>query len=89
MLFLSSALIRKKKKILIIGIFILFSVGGCEKNNVELPEMFSTIKHSKTINGLLPNNTYYWKIIVSGENGYKTESKVYSFLTSDFNNHKN
>jgi hypothetical protein len=84
MLFLSSALIRKRKKLLVIGIFILISVGGCEKNNVELPDTVSAIKHSKTINGLLPNNTYYWKIIASGEYGYKTESKVYSFLTSDF-----
>jgi hypothetical protein len=84
MLFLSSALIRKNKNPLVIGIFILIAAGGCEKNKVDLPDVVSTVKHSKTINGLLPNNTYYWKIIASGENEYKTESKVYSFLTSDF-----
>jgi hypothetical protein len=89
MLFLSSALIRENKKLLVIGIFILIAAGGCEKNKVDLPDAFSTIKHSKTIIGLLPNTTYYWKIIASAEDGYKTESKVYSFLTSDFNNHKN
>ena len=89
MLFLSSALIRKNKKLLAIGVFILIAAGGCEKNKVDLPDTVSTIKHSKTIIGLLPNTTYYWKIIASAEDGYKTESKVYSFLTSDFNNHKN
>jgi hypothetical protein len=82
-LFLSSALIRKNKKLLVIGIFILISAAGCEKNKVDLPDTVSTIKHSKTINGLLPNTTYYWKIIASAKDGYKTESKVYSFLTSD------
>lgn len=89
MLFLSSALMRKNKKLLGIGIFILIAAGGCEKNKVDLPDTVSTIKHSRTIIGLLPNTTYYWKIIASAKNGYKTESKVYSFLTSDFNNHKN
>jgi hypothetical protein len=88
-LFLSSALIRKKKKLLVMGIFILIAAGGCEKNKVDLPDTISIIKHSKTIIGLLPNTTYYWKIIASAKDGYKTESKVYSFLTSDFNNHKN
>jgi hypothetical protein len=84
MLFLSSALIRKNKKILVIGIFILISAAGCEKNKVDLPDTVSTLKHSKTINGLLPDNTYYWKIIASAKDGYKTESKVYNFHTSDF-----
>ena len=84
MLFISSTLIRKNKKLLVIGFFILTSVGGCEKDTVDLPNTVSTIKHSKTVDGLLPDNTYYWKIIVSDKNGYKTESKVYNFLTSDF-----
>jgi hypothetical protein len=83
-LFLSSALIRKNKKILVIGIFILIAAAGCEKNRVDLPDTVSTIKHSKSMNGLLPNTTYYWKIIASAKDGYKTESKVYNFHTSDF-----
>jgi hypothetical protein len=83
-LFLSSALIRKNKKILVAGVFILIVAGGCEKNKVDLPDAVSTIKHSKTVNGLLPDTAYYWKIIASAKDGHKTESKVYSFHTSDF-----
>jgi len=83
MLFLSSVLIRKNKKLLVIGIFVLITAAGCEKK-VDLPDTVSTIKHSKTIEGLLPGTTYYWKIVASTKDGYKTESIVYNFLTSDF-----
>ena len=84
MTLLSFILIRKNRQFLVIAIYILIFIGGCEKDTVDLPSMVSTIKHSKMIDGLLPNNTYYWKIIASGKNGFKTESKVYNFLTSDF-----
>jgi hypothetical protein len=84
MLVPSLILLRKNKKIFITGIFILIIAGGCKKDLVNLPDTVSTIKHSKTIDGLLPNTTYYWKVVASGKNGYKTESKVYSFITSRF-----
>jgi hypothetical protein len=82
-LMLSLMLIRKNKKLFITGIFILI-IAGCEKDLVNLPVTVSTMEHSKTVNGLLPNKTYYWKIIASGKNGFTTESKVYNFITTDF-----
>jgi hypothetical protein len=83
-LLLSFTLIPKNRKLLFTGIYILMFIGGCEKNPVYLPCTVSSIEHSKTLDGLLPDKTYYWKIIASGNKGYKTESKVYSFSTSDF-----
>jgi hypothetical protein len=76
-------LIRKNKRLLVAGIFIL-CIAGCEKDLVNLSDTVSTIKHSKTVEGLVPNKMYYWKIIASGKDGYKTESKVYNFTTSVF-----
>ena len=83
LLMLSFILIRKNKKIGMIGCFILM-LAGCDKGLVNLPETISSTKHSKPVDGLLPNKTYYWKIIAAGKNGFTTESKVYNFLTSDF-----
>ena len=62
----------------------MISVGGCEKDKVDLPDTISTISHTKTVTGLAPNSTYYWKIIASDKNGHKTESKIYNFMTSGF-----
>ena len=83
-LILSSVFIRKGRKMLVAGVFILLFAGGCDKDKVDLPDAVSTIEHTKTVSGLLPNRNYYWKIIASDKNGYKTESQVYNFMTSGF-----
>jgi hypothetical protein len=83
-LFLSFILIPKNRRLLVAGVFLLAFFSGCEKDLVYLPGTVSSIEHSKTLNGLLPDKKYYWKIIATGNKGYKTESKVYSFITSDF-----
>jgi hypothetical protein len=84
LLIMSFVLLWKNKKLFLAGIFFLGIAAGCAKDLIELPDTISVIKHTKTIDGLLPGRTYYWKIIATGKNGYKTESKVYNFSTSEF-----
>jgi hypothetical protein len=83
-LLLSALSVWTNKKLLIAGVFILALVVGCEKDSKIFPQAVSSVKHSKQIDGLMPGKTYYWKILTSGTNKFKSESIVYTFKTSDF-----
>jgi len=49
-----------------------------------LPETKSKTEHVKTFENLDQNKTYYWKVIALNPIGFETETKVESFITSNF-----
>jgi len=45
----------------------------------DLPSTRSGNEHFKTIENLIPNTTYYWKVVAVNPQVFNTESKVKSF----------
>ena len=73
---------KKNRNLVLIWAFCFLFLAGCEKT--ELPENLSNINHGKTIDNLEPNTKYYWKVSTNNFNGLNTETKIESFITSNF-----
>ncbi len=78
--------IRKKRNIYspFIILFVIFCCSQCKKEESSVTEV-KVIEMKETINNLLPNTTYYWKIKAhqKGHNDFYSETISRSFSTSN------
>ena len=81
LLFVLLIQVRKNRKLLTAGVFVILITGSCKKDLVILPDTISHEVHSIIADKLLPGKNYYWKIIATKKTGFTTESEVYSFTT--------
>jgi len=80
-LLLGGIMITKKKALVVIICLMMFIVLLACEIDILTPPGASRVKHSYTVENIQPNTTYYWKVVVVGDNGIYSESLVQRFVT--------
>ena len=72
------------KILMTMGIITFFMILSCN-DELTTPDENNIIEFQQTINNLESNKTYYWRIVASpdGNPGFKSETIVYSFRTTN------
>jgi hypothetical protein len=74
---------RRWLSVLLVGMLVVLNACSNAANEASTSpeEKPSLTKMSYTVNGLSPQTTYYWKVVVDDNRGGITESEVRSFNT--------